>query len=254
MAHPAESTHWYTPSGEPAYTVLAKSGEPRPTTLRDARKLRLFPSVTSIIRVAAAPGLEIWKQRQVVMAALTHPGLKGTDEDVDLILRDAKEQGIAAAARGTEIHAAIQGAYEGEETPEGMEPFVAGAKASVRQWADVDWVAEKSFAHTLGYGGKVDLSSNELVVDFKTTDKGLAGLKVWDEQIMQLAAYREGLGMPDARCAICYVSSTSGSARLIEVDQDDLQRGWECFTALLMFWKAKSRYFPKVFAAPQQEV
>ena len=48
-----ESGHWYTRSGEPMYTVKANNGQQRNTTLRDARKYDLVPSVTTIINVAA---------------------------------------------------------------------------------------------------------------------------------------------------------------------------------------------------------
>jgi hypothetical protein len=74
MTHIAESLHWYDRHGRPCYEVMSKPGVMRPTTLRDARKLNLVPSVTNIIRCAAAPGLEIWKQQQVMMAALTLQG------------------------------------------------------------------------------------------------------------------------------------------------------------------------------------
>ena len=45
----SESSHWYTREGAPKYTVEAKNGNPRNTTLADARKLNLVPSVTTII-------------------------------------------------------------------------------------------------------------------------------------------------------------------------------------------------------------
>ena len=54
----AESGHWYDREGNPAYTVIGKNGKPRGTTLRDARTLNLCPSVTTILGVAARPGLD----------------------------------------------------------------------------------------------------------------------------------------------------------------------------------------------------
>ena len=110
----ASSEHWYTRDGEPAYTVKGKDGE-RPTTLRDARKLSLIPSVTSILNVASKPGLEKWKQQQLLLAALTLPKIDSESEDqyIDRIIRDSKEQGKAAADAGTEIHASIEAFYRG---------------------------------------------------------------------------------------------------------------------------------------------
>ena len=62
----SESNHWYTRDGEPMYTVEAAKGGQRATTLRDARKLSLVPSVTTILNVAAKPALNQWLQRQVL--------------------------------------------------------------------------------------------------------------------------------------------------------------------------------------------
>ena len=57
IARAGEQTHWYDQKGAPAYTVKAKDGSDRPTTLRDARKMNLAPSVTTILKVAAKPAL-----------------------------------------------------------------------------------------------------------------------------------------------------------------------------------------------------
>ena len=69
IKYTAESGHWYDRDGKPAYTVIGKNGKERNTTLRDAREKDLVTSVTTILKVAAAPGLERWKQEQVLLAA-----------------------------------------------------------------------------------------------------------------------------------------------------------------------------------------
>ena len=48
----SESNHWYTRDGVPQYTVEAKKGGQRNTTLRDARVMNLVPSVTTVLNVA----------------------------------------------------------------------------------------------------------------------------------------------------------------------------------------------------------
>jgi hypothetical protein len=67
----AESGHWYDKEGNPAYTIIGANGAERNTTLRDARKLNLVPSVTTILGIAAKPALENWKIDQAVLAATT---------------------------------------------------------------------------------------------------------------------------------------------------------------------------------------
>jgi hypothetical protein len=56
---------------------------------------------------------------------------------------------------------------------------------------------------------------------------------------MQLAAYRQGLGLPTARCANVYFTE-SGDVRLIEHSEEDLADAWQCFQCLLLFYKIKN--------------
>lgn len=242
----AESTHFYKRDGTPCYTLIGANGKERPVTVRDARKLNLVPSVTTIIKCAAAPGLEKWKLQQMLLSSLTLPRQVDELESewIERIWIDSGETGRKAADRGTQIHAALQGAYEGESYV-GYEAHVQGATAVVQEWAGTQsWVAEKPFANPLGFGGKTDLHCPGWLLDFKTKEFAFDhDLTTWPEQHMQLAANREGQGMPNARCAIVYVSATyPGLSRVIEIPEEDLQRGWECFVHLLSFWKAKNKY------------
>jgi hypothetical protein len=248
MTHAAESTHWYTREGKPAYTVKAKAGHDRPTTLADARKMGLVPSVTTIIKSAAAPALERWKLDQMLHAALTLPRLDGELEAqwIERVWTDSRETAKKAAERGTAIHAAIQGWFEDDGCPDAeMWQHVNGAIQSLKTAFEIQpWKAERSFASALGFGGKCDISCPVAVCDFKTKEFGPDDdLKTWDEHAMQLAAYRHGLGLEKARCAIVYVSvSNPGLARLIEIPEPDLKKGWTMFYSLLHYWKAKTGF------------
>lgn len=249
MTHAAESTHYYGRDGTPAYTVKAKAGHERPTTLADARKLGLVPSVTTILKCADKPALTNWMVDQAILAALTFPRKPDeplTDDLVAKIKQDSKEQARKAAERGTAIHAAIQGHYEGKKPFDEYLLHVRGAVVEVEKWMKGPWVAERSFAHQMGFGGKVDLSHPWAVLDFKSKEFGPEDeLETWPEQGMQIGAYREGLLTPKARGAICYVSvTTPGLAKLIEIPEAELARGWKCFYSLLQFWKAKNNFDP----------
>jgi hypothetical protein len=251
MAHASESGHWYTKTGEPCYEVRGANGQMRPTTLRDARKLGLVPSVTGIIRQAVAPGLQMWKERQVLLAALTLPRIDGELEDayLDRIIRDSGEQARKAAEKGTQIHAAIQGHFEGQSVSAEWWPYVKGAKEALeKEFGSRKWICEKSFAHALAFGGKVDLHAEEewlgLVGDIKTKefdspdDKKLA----WDDHAIQLAAYMHGLYFDNAQCFNLFVSATVPGLCHIHIwSEEEIQRGWKMFQSLLAFWKAKHR-------------
>lgn len=249
MIHASESGHWYRRDGAPAYTVKAKDGSDRPATLRDARKLGLVPGVSTIIGCCAKPGLERWKLDQMMHAALTLP--RRTEEPeaqwIDRVWADSQETARKARERGTKIHAAIQGHYEGVAPDPDLWPYVQGAVRAVREWLALPaWTAERSFACGLGFGGKADLSALLEAADFKTKEFGPDDdLKIFDEHAMQLAAYLEGLGIGVERGsgAICYVSTTHpGLARLIEIPREDLRKGWRMFCGLLDYWKAKTSF------------
>ena len=252
MTHASQGQHWYHPSGEPCYEVPAKDGTMRAATLRDARKMGLFPGVTSIIKCAAAPALERWKNEQNVLAALTLPRIDGESSDVLMarIRQDAEEQGRKAREWGTRFHVAIQGHYEGTPPDEEMWPQVRGVVDAIEaNFPGRVWTPEKACAHPLGYGTKADLSCPDVVLDFKGSEFDSAKvvkLETWDEHHMQLAATRMALGRPSAECAIVYVSRTvPGLCRVIRVDESDLVKGWGMFTALLNYWQTKNSYFPQ---------
>lgn len=236
--------HWYAPDGSPAYTIIGKNGIERPTTLRDARKLGLAPSVTGIIRMAAAPALEKWKRNQVLLAALTLPRRIDEPETAWLarVEQDWQEQGRAAADRGTAIHAGIEQHFRGTPPNEDVWPWVVVARDALLAKCEPQiWSAERSFFCSLGYGGKTDLHSPEWVIDVKTKD-GVPDGKLYDEHLMQLAAYRYGLGVHGARCGILFVQREIASAVLIEASDEEVRNAWEMFGALLRYWQCKNGY------------
>lgn len=245
IEHAAESTHWYTKDGIPAYEVTGSNGKLRPTTLRDAKKHGYIPSVTTIIKAAASPGLENWKLEQMLLAALTLPKSDGESEKdyIDRIRKDSRETGRQAAERGTAVHAAIEGFYGGHGIKDYPE-HVRGLENALNGVLGVqEWLAEKAFASTMGFGGKVDLCCAAAVVDVKTKEISPDDpAPIYDEHVMQLAAYRVGLRIPNARCFNAFVSvSHPGFVRLVEWKEEDLKRGWEMFLGLLNYWYAKSR-------------
>lgn len=247
----SESLHWYTREGAPMYQVQAAKGGMRATTLRDARKLNLVPSVTTIMSCAAKPGLEAWKLNQMLLAALTLP--KAPEETMDSyahrVAQDSKEQARAAAERGTEIHAALEGWYEGTIIGDKVDYQTAVAEAIKKEFGDHNWSTEKSFASKLGYGGKVDLHTKDgdgIVIDFKTKDFGPDDkVDAYSDNAMQLAAYRVGLGLLNAECANVFVSRNHpGLIKMIKWSQEDLKKHWSMFVCLLYFWKFKNDYEP----------
>ena len=243
----SESQHWYTKAGVPQYTVTAKNGNQRNTTLADARKLDLVPSVTTIMNCAAKPSLEAWKLNQMMLACMTLPRSENEPEEafIQRVVKDSKEHAKMAAERGTAVHTALESWYEGVMLADQAEYQLGVAEAIKEHFGEPEWSVEKSFANRLGFGGKIDLHSLDgegIVIDFKTkefTDPDQ--VTGFEENVMQLAAYRMGIHMPNARCANVFVSVTKpGLVKIVEWQPNEIERGWAMFDALRQYWYAKS--------------
>jgi hypothetical protein len=177
------------------------------------------------------------------------PKVEGESEAeyIARIKHDAKEQGKKAAERGSMIHSWIEDSFipdlYSRMSSDAIE-YALNAMEAIESHAFLDMtsgIPEKYFSCE-GYGGKCDLHfiSPKIVIDFKTTEKDLATIKTWDEHGMQLAAYRHGLGLDDAQCAIVYINVLTKKAKLIWIDEEELQRGMKMFNALKDFWYAKT--------------
>jgi hypothetical protein len=112
-----------------------------------------------------------------------------------------------------------------------------------------DWESEKSFSHSHGYGGQVDLCSDEFVIDFKTKDMSkVKDVKkmVFDDHGVQLAAYDTGLGDSGRRLINLYIDVESGA--VLEWEHEDTERYWNMFKHALELWKLIKKYDPKWYS------
>lgn len=239
----SEGQHWYDRQGNPVYEVpRAKGDGMRPTTLSDARKLRLVPGFTTIARVASRPGLEAWKLKQILLASLTLPREEGELEDAyaERVLIDAQEQSRAAQDRGTSLHKAIELSIAGEPFDQEWLNHVTLIRGVLAQ-AGIEWqgTAEKTFTHPLGYGGKCDLSwPAPGLLDFKTTNRIDHSKRLaWDEHMMQLGAYSMGIfGTCNVRALNVFIGVEDKQVILYDWTPQDLKRGFAMFSCLLDFW------------------
>ena len=246
-----ESGHWYDKDGNPAYTYENAKGETKNTTLRQARKENLFPSVTTVIKVIAAPGLEIWKQNQILHAAATLPRAEGEGPDswCKRVVVDAGEHGKQAREKGTAIHGAIERNFLGLDHDYKDEVL---AVVNLLRELDISHVStEKSFSSPLGYGGKVDFEGIDragmpVVIDFKTTDFKGKGKKQWPEMIMQLGAYSRGIGVQGARLINIFISRNLKDPEVdcYEWTEQECVDGLRKFDLALEFWQLDKGYKP----------
>ena len=273
---PRESaSHWYFPDGTPLHEVPRADGKgSRPTSLRDARKLGLFPSVTNVLSVLAKPGLEAWKQEQAIMAALTLP--RNENEPLDAFARrvvaDMTGEVKSAADLGSSIHAAIEAYAQGRWIPE--DKAVAALFEPARQWFDAEVLhvhaVEIATANTVhGYAGRVDFvatlrsTGRPTVIDFKTQkvrrDKdGRFKPILHDTWPLQLEAYRQSLALRDRGLENAAIASlVIGSTEAVPVEfkpWDDADKP-ACFRAFLAardLWVWQKNYCP-IKDAPQDD-
>lgn len=246
MTVATEEGHWYTKKGEPAYETVGANGKLRPTNIRDAKKHGYKPSVSMIMDCAAKDALGLWKIKQHLLTATGspyRPSDETASEFISRILSETKQRLDQVPDLGSAIHGAIERCLAGHEYE--FQSHVAGALKEVRAFCgDPPYGVEKSFAHPLGYGGRVDLHKPGFVIDFKTKDFTSDNLPpAWDNHAIQLAAYREGLRMPSARCAIIFVSTAEpGLAHTVKIPEPDLERGWKLFRWLLGYWQDLKQY------------
>ena len=250
--------HWYRRDGTPCHTVPRASGEgERSTTVADARKLGLLPSVTTILSIVDKPQLTRWRIVEALKLARLVPPMDDESPEAyadRIIERSTLESVTAAADEGSLIHAAIEAHYRGQAVPVAYQPHVTATVAAVSSaFPEVsDWVPEERVVSDFGYAGTVDLHSPSqgIVVDFKTkafdhTDPR----KLAFDQHKQLAAYAAAL-WPDAvqpaRVANLFVSRTvPGHVLLHRWSDAQVLDGWERFLRALELWVAEKRYDPR---------
>lgn len=256
--HADSSGNWYDPKERrQVVEVIGANGKPRKPTLRDAREHGWLPGVTSIIKCAAAPGLERWKIGQAIMESLTNT--RQPDETdaqwIDRLMEASGDTARKAAEAGTAIHAKVQ---EFLETGEHRGDLHVLAVRNVLEnvcGRDVEWHAERLCFHRSGFGTKSDIAAKDgsWIWDLKSsefTSGGRGDLRTYATHWMQLAATRKALAEEDprfatARCGIIYASrSEPGTAHPVEVKEKDLERGWGLFTALHRYWILDRGYEP----------
>lgn len=194
--NPESSSHWYYPDARPCYEVpyADPSKGMRPTTLRDARKLGLLPSVTTVLRVLNRPALTAWLIEQACLTVLTAPRLENEPLDafVTRVLQTERQQDAEAReARdlGTDIHEALELAVQGCQCDENLRVYVDPVLEALKplgafQSAETVVVGD-------GYAGKTDLILTDdewdTIVDFKSAKK--LPKEAYPEHKLQLSGY-----------------------------------------------------------------
>ena len=252
--------HWYDSEGNPRH-FEGKDG--KGTTLREARKLDLYPSVTTIGQVKYKFGLEKWKIETVCKYALT----QGIDKEVYVVVNEAFEELDKQAQDGTDIHDILEKYFVGEEVEEKHIPMCERVFEVIQEntypfeeWTDGayrSFKTETRFCDTEhGFAGMCDLHNSEWVIDYKSKDTVDEKTKGWKEQAEQLAAYAHGLGYPNARLANVFISREpppEGEPWGVVWYEHKDDMAWQRFRHTLMLWQVENKYGPYFEAIKGEE-
>lgn len=260
-----KSSHWYTANGEPAHTQPKKDGDgDRSTTITDAKKLHLLPSVTAILGIFDKPALMSWKEEQIATAAVKTP--RGEKEDTRNWVRRVREaayQQVADAADlGKDIHAALEAAMQGLEWNKELDVYIN----PVLKWFSEKSIKIASLEKVLvntrhGYAGTTDVlftwGRNGIgVIDYKTR-KTKEGEKVtaYDGQALQLAAYAAAewgeAALDPKRCLTANIFvSTTEPGRFDVVKHENPARDFEAFAHACALWRYLKGYDPRQLEEP----
>lgn len=229
-----KSEHFYTPEGEPAYGK----------NIVTARKVGLWPSMSSLNGLLDKYALTIWKMKQVAIASIGEkPFDEETEEDFAArLVNKALDNMEAAPGMGTAVHDLAEAYIKGEidsSWVEGIDrklldeaeigPAVDPKELKevfrpLGHWIDLHikpyvndfqpWV-ERSFAcPTLKIGGRLDfyglIDGKMDLADFKTQNVKNGKVSWYDEWGYQFAGYRQGLrdmGQNPERCRSIVIST-----------------------------------------------
>jgi len=239
----------------------ADGGE-RNTTLRDARKYRLIPSVTTLLGLFAKPGLERWKQDQLLRIAHENPAKdgEGFEAYADRCLVMHEKPVSDAADFGTRIHDAIEKYFEGypidDELLEYVKPAFDWKQENQLRFIEREKTMvnmEEGFAGTMDIAG-LGANQEKFIVDWKTRKtKPKQKVTSYDFQIHQIAAYAatywgsEAVDAEQVHGANCYISSTEpGRFEVIKYSPAELKQAWKVFKAACQIWRSLKGYDPRL--------
>ncbi|MCE9615068.1 MAG: PD-(D/E)XK nuclease family protein [Lentisphaerae bacterium] len=250
--------HWYGADGTPMHRLpTADGGGERVTTIRDAKRLGLYPSVTSILGILAKPGLENWKLNQMALATLRAPKTEAesTAYWCNRVRDAAFEQVDEAADLGTMIHGALELAMDGKP----FDPSLAVYVDPVMAWKEKSGISIVERELRLvnrehGFAGTADVffryGANGIgILDYKTrkTEPGKP-VGAYENQAMQLAAYAAthwGEAEVGRVLAANVFISTTEPGRVEVVKHPSIERDWQAFKMTAALWRYIKGYDPR---------
>jgi hypothetical protein len=248
-----DAGHWYTEKGESAHVVIGKNGNERNTTVADARKMGLLPSVTSVIGIMDKPQLTSWRISVAIESALTLP--KSDDESLDdyarRVVEDSKQQTKKAAEHGTRMHEQMEHILLKREHSKDadLQPYIK----TFREWAEDNveqtYWCEKALVGA-GYAGRCDAyvrlkGIGDAIIDLKNRKVNPKYDPFYDSDCAQLWAYKYASENPKCACVSVVLAANDPETLVIHRwSEDELYEAGIAFQAMLKVWAWSKKYNP----------
>lgn len=264
-----DSCHWYDKDGNPMHEVKSADGKKMvKTTLVQARKLNLYPSVTTCFKLLNKHGVNEWKL-DTLLKVVQEKGITGQGltayEFKSILMKHAEKEMNQGADEGTEIHKVIEKYFmEGETSDNAKHQHIAvqvrGIIASLMEGKRHEVECEKNVVNIYeGYAGCIDLlaisDSQVLLADIKTTsEKNYAKYlkKPYIEWGQQLAAYFRTLtneeyffekGFSIVSIVAC---RDTGNVDIYRWSSEEIEKCWKMFKNLLGYYQELNNYKPEM--------
>ena len=239
-------SRWYKNDGTSIETVIGKNGNLRDVTVKDAREMKLVPSVTTVLHILDKPSLSHWKIRNVLEAALTLPKNEGEslDDFLERSIADADTISNNAAKFGTNIHKMINSYMKlnmyspiDKRTEDIMQPMVEWILAHEMKGESELFMINDKCAGTCDFIGVMLLDGEyrDVIIDFKTQGtKKDQPCKYYPDHLYQLGGYLYLTGAAKHTLVNVIVSTTEPKRIEHKVWPElDIEHGLVSFKAIL---------------------
>lgn len=250
MSFFGSSSHWYQ---------LDASGAIAPAhdiDLRTARKIRAFPSITTILKERANPALETWKQNQLFDAISKNKKKRGETEEEyrQRIAEIAGKTGKDAADFGTRLHDALD-IFPQTTIDTELAPYIDAFAPSYHKHVKQRVASEIMLADSeLGVAGRTDLIAETewglAIIDYKTSKFRGKTASFWESYKVQLAFYAKayqktmGLAKPPVMVNVGINSEKPMEPTWKVYTVDEQEAAYAEFLSIAFLWFSTKDYWP----------
>ena len=253
---PEQSSHWYSQDGAPQHGA----------TLRDARKLNLLPSPTTILSTTVkSAGLETWKQEQLLISAFSLPREPGEDDNdfAKRVVADSKVATKSAAELGTRVHDGVESILTGKPYDKSIPQLVVFEEWAKDNIDSHEWTERVQVNLDVAVAGRADAlvtfkgnaaevaGSDPVLVDWKTQKmkinrKGAYVPAYYDKWILQLAFYSYCEMVPPP-CVSVVINTMEAQPPLLKLwTNEERDAAWAAFQNAAELWFYLKNYKPKI--------